>query len=249
MTDIELVKKALYKGFIDKSIEGSKLDPKFIVNQPEKKDFFLNVLQEEIDECRTFTFSVAFVTQDGLNALKSHFSDLADRGIEGRLLTSTYLGFNDPYVFYSLLEIPNLEVRISQKNGFHSKGYLFEHEDYQSFVIGSSNLTMNALKLNYEWNILLTTRDHGEIISDIRKHLEEEWVQAVPLTKQWIASYEQEYKPRPKVESVSLLTETDVMEKKSYIYPNKMQKLALENLKELRESGAKKGLIISATGT
>ena len=32
-------------------------------------------------------------------------------------------------------------------------------EDYQSFVIGSSNLTMSALKLNYEWNVRLTSRE------------------------------------------------------------------------------------------
>lgn len=249
MTDIEMVKKAIYKGFIDKNTEGSKLDPKFIVNQPDQKDFFLNVLQEEMDACQTFTFSVAFVTQDGLNALKSHLSDLADKGIGGRLLTSTYLGFNDPYVFYSLLRIPNLEVRISRKNGFHSKGYLFEHDNYQSFVIGSSNLTMNALKLNYEWNILLTSRDHGEIISDIRTHLDAEWELAIPLTRQWLASYEQVYKPRLKAEQMEILTDPEVPEKESYIVPNKMQQLALQNLKELRESGEQKGLVISATGT
>ncbi|WP_368250455.1 DEAD/DEAH box helicase [Enterococcus sp. 2201sp1_2201st1_B8_2201SCRN_220225] len=249
MTDIDLVKKAIYKGFIDKNIAGSKLDPKFIVNQPKQKEFFLNILQEEMDNCQTFTFSVAFVTQDGLNALKSHLSDLADRGLGGRLLTSTYLSFNDPYVFYSLLAIPNLEVRISRKNGFHSKGYLFEHGDYQSFVIGSSNLTMNALKLNYEWNILLTTRDHGEIISDIRNYLDEEWEQAIPLTKQWITRYEQVYKPQLKVEQVEMLIDPDVPEKERYVYPNKMQQLALQNLKELRESGERKGLVISATGT
>ncbi len=248
MTNSELLQKALFRGFIDKNSEGSKLDPKFIVNQPDKKEFFLNVLQEEIDNCQTFTFSVAFVTQDGLNALKSHLADLADRGIRGRMLTSTYLGFNDPYVFDSLMKIPNLEVRISQKNGFHSKGYLFDRGTYQSFVIGSSNLTMNALKLNYEWNILLTTQDHGAVIEEIQQHLEAEWQQAIPLSKSWLANYEAHYQPQEQAASL-LLEEPPLVAEASYIVPNKMQKLALQNLRELRASGEKKGLVISATGT
>lgn len=251
MANSELLKKALFKGFIDKNSEGSNLDPKFIVNQPDKKDFFLNVLQEEISHCQTFTFSVAFVTQDGLNSLKAQLSDLADQGISGRLLTSTYLGFNDPYVFESLLKIPNLEVRISQKNGFHSKGYLFDHGEYQSFAIGSSNLTMNALKLNYEWNILLTSKDHGEVLSDIQNHLETEWQQALPLTRQWIETYQETYTSaveKAKVD-VDLLMEPQPPVAESYIVPNKMQKIAMKNLAELRETGARKGLVISATGT
>lgn len=247
MTNSELLQKALFRGFIDKNSEGSNLDPKFIVNQPDKREFFLNVLQEEIDSCQTFTFSVAFVTQDGLNALKSHLADLADHGIQGRLLTSTYLGFNDPYVFESLLKIPNLEVRISQKNGFHSKGYLFEHGDYQSFVIGSSNLTMNALKLNYEWNILLTTKDHGAVIEEIQQHLEAEWQQAVPLSREWIRHYEEHYQPQKR--AVSFMLEEALPEEVAYIVPNKMQKIALKNLQELRASNEKRGLVISATGT
>lgn len=254
MSNNELLKQALFKGFIDKNSDGSKLDPKFIINQPEDKKYFLNVLQDEMDNCQTFTFSVAFVTQDGLNGLKSHLLDLAERGIRGRLLTSTYLGFNDPYTFESLLQIPNLDVRISGQKGFHPKGYLFDHQTYQSFVIGSSNLTMNAMKVNYEWNVLLTTQDHGEVISDIRGHLEKAWEEAQPLTSEWIAAYKQNYRPQ---ERAALLAQTITEEQVNYalpnqpaaIVPNKMQEDALASLTALRAEGAQRGLVISATGT
>lgn len=245
---MDVLEQSLRKAFINRKVEGSQYDPKLIINQPTQKEFLLNVLQEETDTCEDFFFSVAFVTQDGLNALKSQLSDLASRGISGRLLTSTYLGFNHPDMFESLLAIPNLEVRISTKNGFHSKGYLFSQKEYHSFIIGSSNLTMNALKLNYEWNIRLTSYEHGAVIHQIQNHLATEWEQAEILSNKWITHYRSTYKP--------IVNNHDLVEKEAiaefspqYIIPNKMQKVALENLQELRASGAEKGLIISATGT
>lgn len=245
---MDVLEQSLKKAFMNKEIEGSHYDPKLIINRPKEKEFLLNVLQEEIDSCEDFFFSVAFITQDGLNALKSHLSDLADRGISGRLLTSTYLGFNHPDMFESLLAIPNLEVRISAKSGFHSKGYLFSQKDYHSFIIGSSNLTMSALKLNYEWNIRLTSYEHGEVIHQIQNHLVSEWEQAEALTPEWVTEYRKNYKPV--VNNQKLANAVDIAEVDSnYIVANKMQKVALKNLEELRKAGAKKGLIISATGT
>lgn len=245
---MDVLEQSLKKAFMNKEIEGSHYDPKLIINRPKEKEFLLNVLQEEIDSCEDFFFSVAFITQDGLNALKSHLADLADRGISGRLLTSTYLGFNHPDMFESLLAIPNLEVRISAKSGFHSKGYLFSQKEYHSFIIGSSNLTMSALKLNYEWNIRLTSYEHGEVIHQIQNHLMSEWEQAEALTHEWVAEYRRTYKPVVNNQKLANAVNVDQVSPQ-YIVPNKMQKVALDNLKELRETGAQKGLVISATGT
>ncbi|MGM0214091.1 DUF3427 domain-containing protein [Enterococcus sp. AZ109] len=245
---MDVLEQSLKKAFMNKEIEGSRYDPKLIINRPAEKEFLLNVLQEEIDTCSDFFFSVAFVTQDGLNALKSHLSDLADRGISGRLLTSTYLGFNHPDMFESLLAIDNLEVRISAKTGFHSKGYLFSQRDYHSFIIGSSNLTMSALKLNYEWNIRLTSYEHGEVIHQIQNHLVSEWEQAEALSPDWVTNYRKNYQPT--INNQQLATAATVDQALTqYIVPNRMQKVALKNLKDLRATGAKKGLVISATGT
>ncbi|MFL2028440.1 DUF3427 domain-containing protein [Loigolactobacillus zhaoyuanensis] len=243
---MDALEQSLKKAFIDQNIEGSYYDPKLIINQPQQKEFLLNTLQEEIATCRDFFFSVAFVTQSGLDTIKAQLADLAQRHINGKLLTSTYLAFNNPEVFKSLLTIPNLEVRISQREGFHAKGYLFTQADYYSFVIGSSNLTMNALKVNYEWNIRLTSYEQGEVIEQIHDHLTSEWAQAVPLTTDWIADYAQRYQPlmkrAPQLPAVA-------EDKQAYIVSNKMQQVALKSLVELRASGAKKGLVISATGT
>ncbi|MDN6385305.1 MAG: DEAD/DEAH box helicase family protein, partial [Alkalibacterium sp.] len=241
MTD--MLTRSLKKAFIDNQLQGSYYDPYLIINDASKKEFMLNVLHEELNTCTDFFFSVAFVTQDGLASLKTQLADLHEKGIKGRILTSVYLAFNKPDVFSDLLNIPNVEVRISNKEGFHSKGYLFTQKSHHSFIIGSSNLTLRALKINYEWNVKLTSYKHGQMIQDIGNHMEDEWQQAEILTKKWIDDYQNNY--NPKVD----LKESLIEEAPLYIRPNMMQKQALRNLRELRMRGADKGLVISATGT
>lgn len=248
MTDI--LERSLKKAFIDQTYEGSLYDPQIIINDTKNKQYMLNVLQNELDTCEEFFFSVAFLTQDGLAALKTQLADLHMRGIKGKILTSVYLAFNQPAVFEDLMKIPNVEVRISKKHGFHSKGYLFKQSGYHSFIIGSSNLTMSALKTNYEWNVRLTSYDHGQMIQDIQLHMEQEWQAAQVLTSEWIHNYQQAYQPMTYYRKMSNIQEHSLTDDATpYIVPNVMQKAALLSLQELRDTGAKKGLVISATGT
>lgn len=244
---VDRLMQSLEKAFVDQRTTGSHYDPKLIVNDQQKKAYMLNALHDELETCESFFFSVAFVTQDGLASLKAQLSDLDRRGVRGRLLTSVYLAFNQPEVFKDLLSIPNLEVRLSNKDGFHSKGYLFKQSTYHSFIIGSSNLTMSALKVNYEWNVRLTSRDNGQMIQDIQDHMEEEWHQADPLTVTWIEDYSASYKTRVRWTDAYVPPIDD--KEDTYITPNVMQKDALRNLAHLRRRGEKKGIIVSATGT
>lgn len=240
---MELLERSLKHAFIDQTIPGSTYDTTLIINQPDKQQFLLNTLQAEVEQCSHFFFSVAFITQSGLNSIKAQLSDLAKKGVTGRLVTSTYLNFNDPLMFESLLNIPNLEVRLSKKPGFHAKGYLFEKEAFHTLIIGSSNLTMNALKENYEWNLRLTSFESGELIHQVRQAMTEEWRESTPLTKEWIDTYKETHLP------VSFTPSILNEEKLDYIAPNMMQKKALTNLKTIREEGKKRALVISATGT
>lgn len=248
MTD--QLEQSLKRAFMDQTIQGSHYDPKIIVNNVAEQQYMLNVLQEELETCQSFFFSVAFLTQDGLAALKTQLADLNRKGIKGRVLTSIYLAFNQPKVFEDLLKIPNLEVKISSKKGFHSKGYLFKQANYHSFIVGSSNLTMSALKINYEWNVRLTSYDHGEMIQEIGLHMEQEWLDAEPLTVEWVESYKKSYQKPVYIKELKKADQNLLIESNpSYIIPNKMQEEALLNLEQLRATGAARGLIISATGT
>lgn len=200
-------------------------------------------------------FSVAFITENGLATLKSHFLDLKQKGIKGRILTSTFLNFNQPKVFKELLKITNVEVKLTNLEGFHSKGYIFNNKNHYSLIVGSSNLTAHALKVNYEWNVKLTSHENGEIVHHFKNQFEEVWENAQTLTEEWIAHYEKNHTQIVDSSVISQVTDfpnsykSNPIKEALEIVPNKMQQAALQEIQAVREAGKNKGLIISATGT
>ncbi|RDW16717.1 DUF3427 domain-containing protein [Oceanobacillus chungangensis] len=252
---IQNLKTSLHKGFIDKKhAKSSRYTPKLLVNNPRQNENVLTSILEELESCNSFIFSVAFITESGLATLKSYLLDLKRKGINGRILTSTFLNFNQPKVFKELLKITNVEVRLTDIEGFHSKGYIFGHEDYYSLIVGSSNLTAHALKVNHEWNVKLTSHEDGEVIHHFNSQFEEVWKEAQPLTDAWISKYESTYTPgefnkTEKVIELPAQYNANPLEEALQIKPNKMQQAALKQIQAVRDAGHDKGLVISATGT
>ncbi|MBD8034180.1 DUF3427 domain-containing protein [Solibacillus merdavium] len=247
---IRKLEESLHKGFIDQSkAVSSQFKPKLLSNKAHEN--VLSSLLQEMKTCKSFTFSVAFITEGGLATIKTMLYDLEKKGIKGRILTSTFLSFNQPKMFKELLKLTNVEVRVTDVKGFHSKGYIFEHNQHYSLIVGSSNLTDSALKANFEWNVYLTSLENGEVINHFNNQFEQQWNSAIPLSEEWIAHYQINYeKPEfnNKVASPPLYV-TNPLRESLKIQPNKMQTAALEQLELLRQSGANRGLIISATGT
>ena len=241
--------KSLKFGFVDnvKFQEGG-YSPQILINDPESKRYVLKDIQEELSKCQAFYISVAFITQSGIALIKSQLSDLMDKGIKGKILISPYLDFNDPVAMQELLKLKNVEVRLAPESlQMHAKFYLFEHEGKQVLISGSSNLTHNALKINYEWNIKLTSTHNGELIQATKKEFEKIWAKSDVLTTEKIDSYARK---RLKTIRVDQIREEEIAEYQvTSIEPNKMQKEALRGLQAIRDSGKKKALVISATGT
>ncbi|MCJ8014183.1 DEAD/DEAH box helicase [Paenibacillus sp. KQZ6P-2] len=251
---IQHLNNSLSWAFINQEQESlDKYKPKLLVNNIETSNYVLTPLLEELDHCRSFIFSVAFITESGLATLKSHLADLKMRGITGKILTSNYLNFNQPKIYKELLKITNIEVRLTDLSGFHAKGYVFQHEGYSTIIMGSSNLTAAALKSNYEWNVKLTSFKYGGLLEQFQSEFEKIWDKAIPLTEKWIDAYQILYEEVQKADRMARrvlpLTPETPKSVFSSIMPNKMQKNALRNLQDLRRSGEHKGLVISATGT
>ncbi|HCT1637943.1 TPA: DUF3427 domain-containing protein [Staphylococcus aureus] len=244
--------QSLHKGFIDKDISHKgNYTPKLLVNNKNEK--VLSTIIDELQKCETFYFSVAFITESGLASLKAQLLDLSNKGVKGKILTSNYLGFNSPKMYGELLKLKNVEVRLTDIAGFHAKGYIFEHKDYSSMVIGSSNLTSNALKVNYEHNVLLSTMKNGDLVDSVKNEFDLLWQKSTPLTEQWINSYKESFEYRSleklaEVEQTQMLL-ADKVKKSVEIVPNLMQAEALRSLKAIRDKTKDKALIISATGT
>lgn len=242
--------------FIDKDdyLEVGNLSAGLILNQSKGTNVY-RVLKMELATCKSFTFAVAFINQQGLASLKTVLHDLYKRGIKGRILTSTYLYFNKPAIFRDLLEVQNAEIRLfNERNDndevlpFHAKGYLFDHDKYTSAIIGSSNLTSSAIFGNYEWNLRLNSLSNAKITQELTFQIENEWNKAIPLTKEWYEAYKLEYKKIKKKNNLDHLNDYQIADQ-NIIEPNLMQKAALGEIANLRRKDINKALIISATGT
>lgn len=249
--------RSLQTGFLDKgAYPSAPYTPKLLYNDKEASENVLSSLEVEFQRCEQFDISVAFVTKDGVTVLMNTLLDLEQRAVSGRVLVSTYLGFNDPDALARLRQFTNIELRIFE-GSLHSKGYLFSSDGMCTLVIGSSNLTQGALLANSEWNLLLKTYEYGPICAETRQEFERLWTSShtKPVTDDWLETYRANWR-RPvsrrsyrSRENADIIVGASAIAKKARIEPNKMQMEALENLKRLREQGKKRALLISATGT
>ncbi|TSB45721.1 DUF3427 domain-containing protein [Alkalicoccobacillus porphyridii] len=252
---LENLEASLHKGFVDQhQTRVTNFHPELLVNQTIENKSVLDTLLSELESSRSFLFSVAFITESGLATLKSVLFDLKEKGVTGQILTSTYLSFNQPKIFRELMKLENVEVKLTNVKGFHAKGYIFEKDTHYSLIVGSSNLTAHALKVNYEWNVKLTSHENGEIIHHFKSQFEQVWESAIPLNEGWIREYERNYDLAKQQQEIQQVIEMpsaypNTIEEALSIIPNKMQEAALAEIQAVREAGKDKGLIISATGT
>ncbi|MBR3159110.1 MAG: DEAD/DEAH box helicase [Atopobiaceae bacterium] len=249
--------RSLQTGFMDReAYPSAPYAPKLLFNDKAVSENVLSALEVEFQHCEEFDISVAFVTKDGVTVLMNTLLELERRGVPGRVLVSTYLGFNDPDALARLRTFANIELRIFE-GSLHSKGYLFGSDGMCTLVVGSSNLTQGALLANSEWNLLLKTYEHGAICAVAKREFERLWdsPSTKVVTDMWLAGYRESwhrpasrgsYRTRASNDAVGAATP---IAKRACIEPNKMQVEALANLEHLRGQGARRALLVSATGT
>jgi HKD family nuclease len=223
-----------------------KVEKKLIVNSA--KGNLLNELIQSINECERFYFSVAFINFSGLQLLLEAIKDAQSKGINGKILTSTYLNFTEVKSLLKINEFDNVELKVfvtDKEIGFHTKAYIFEYSDCYKVIIGSSNITQSALKSNIEWNVEIITKNDTPFINDVIKEYDHLWNSSVVANDEFIKRY-QEFLSKL---TNSHITNHLIYEHSEYINPNRMQLRAVENLERIRSLGEKKALVISATGT
>ncbi|AWB81163.1 DUF3427 domain-containing protein [Corynebacterium yudongzhengii] len=232
-------------GFLDASVNAEQLyNPELIANTTDNT--MLWAMKKELARSERFIFSVAFITSSGLAMLKQALYEFPG---QGTIITSRYLDFNEPDVFRELLNLDNVEVLVDDgvEEGFHAKGYLFEQADGLTAIVGSSNLTDRALKVNQEWNIRFTALPDGEIVEQLHAAIRRQRQRAQPLTDEWIADYERLRQQRSIIPRHGRVVEATAEGER--ILPNRMQAEALDALQHVIDEGEKKAVIISATGT
>lgn len=238
--------------------------PKLISNQPGST--MGDAIREELKGSESFDISVAFVSENALKSMYQAFVNHAKKsGKRNRIITSTKNYFNSPKAFKELMKLQrdaNVEVliwehgdsgesggTIAQDQPFHPKGYLFtrrmeEGRAYYNLYVGSSNLTSFALQNQREWNLRVSSTSEAQLIQQVKEELADQVRQSVPLTDEWLAQYEEEFKnyapPRAQILQQA---------RAAKIEPNAMQRDALASIRQLRDEGQRRAIVISATGT
>lgn len=196
--------ESLQTGFISKNYHSiNELAPTLLVNDYHKEKKILSSLIEELTTCEAFDFSVAFINNEGLAAIKQTLDEIAqysknfpDKAVKGRILTTNYLNFTQPSALQELMQFPNIEIRAYTKGGFHPKGYIFKQSNYYSMIIGSANLTSSALTMNQEWSVKFLSCTDGQIVYTVRDEFERVWAEADVVNSDWLENYSNKYEEK-----------------------------------------------------
>lgn len=237
----------IYNGFIDSNKEAN-IDyiPTLLTNEPEEGMKVLCDVVKELNKCVEFKFSVAFLTMSGVQVLYNTLKRVQSKKVKGTIVVSQYNNFTEPKALRKLLEFDNVELRIvtNEEYQMHTKGYIFKYPTGEySIIVGSSNLTQNALCNNKEWNVKLNTLSEGSYARIVLERFKEMYNISVPVTEEFIFKYEKVYKTIKNAVAVQ-----DGIFSGS-VKPNTMQQQALEELNLIRAKGKNKALAISSTGT
>lgn len=253
-TNLEKLEAGLNTAFVDYANNSSlAYRPEFISNNYQNGKKVLSSLEYELLHCDAFSISVAFIKMSGIEPLLQVFKQLENRGVPGRILTTDYLTFSEPEAFDKLNSLNNIKLKMYQtegeKDGFHTKGYIFKDGKIYRIIVGSSNLTSSAITINQEWNTKLVSSEDGSIAKDIVSEFDRLWNSERALDyNEFIADYRVRYKI--KKEQQKLAKESEVISIEKYkLEPNSMQVKFIENVMELYENGENRALLISSTGT
>lgn len=245
---IETFNNSLQTGYVDKSILSAlAYQPELLVNQKNPPKKVLSSILHELEHCNQFYISVAFVTTSGVAAIINKLKELEDRDIKGSILVSQYLNFTQPEALRRLSKFENIDLRIATVGNAHTKGYIFKNKDFYNLIVGSSNLTAQALSTNKEWNLKVSALDESGIVEKTLREFHAEFKNGTAVTAAYISDYEEIYQQQFLVARKNL--GTSLVQAQQAVAPNLMQLEALKSLEKLRLEKKNKALIISATGT
>ena len=243
------------KGLLNSRIEADpELVPSLAFNDAQQGQKVFCTLEKELRRCDSFWFSVAFITQSGLQMIKPVLKELEKRDVPGKVLTTDYLAFSQPDALDFLDSFSNLEVRMymcdgMNQTGFHTKSYFFVQEEHCSMMIGSSNLTAAALSTSQEWNTCLYVQKEGALTEEVQAQFDRLWTSMNCLPYAAVAkTYRKRYALSQKQKRIAA-QEAKFSPKQYTLSPNTMQIYFIDRLRELMGEGQTKALLVSATGT
>jgi HKD family nuclease len=193
------IENGLLKSHIDINAQSKyEYQSRLLTNDKNQRTKVLTSIVNELRACNEFYFSVAFVTNSGVATLVNTLKELEDKGIKGKILASQYQNFTEPNALERLLKFKNIQLKIVTEGNFHAKGYIFRHsvkniQDVYTLIVGSSNLTSEALSTNKEWNLKVSSLSDGALLKNTIEEFNNLFDNAEPVTKEWISEYNKIY--------------------------------------------------------
>lgn len=219
-------------------------------------DPFCPKLIDDINAAKRIDITVSFIRQSGLQLIYPVLTDALERGVEMRILTGDYLNVTEPVALRHLLLLveSGADVRVFEThNGqsFHMKAYIFTFSDEHGKLgghayVGSSNISSSALNHGLEWNLRVEREENPLRFDEICQKFERIYLHenTQRLSHDWIDAYQKKFKNRPIVLFPDLEQEEVILPPK----PNDIQKQALKALRQTRDDGYQRGLVVMATG-
>ncbi|MBX6752157.1 MAG: DUF3427 domain-containing protein, partial [Micromonosporaceae bacterium] len=135
-------------------------------------------LRHEIASADRVDLLCAFIRFEGLRVVEQELRELARRGGQVRVLTTTYRGVTQRKALDRLVDL-GAQVRVSfetRTTRLHAKAWLFRRNtELDSAYVGSSNLSRTALLDGLEWNVRLSAIEQPHLIEAFALTFEQYW--------------------------------------------------------------------------
>ena len=220
------------------------------------KNYLYSQLQVSFKKAKSIDIIVSFLMESGVKLIINDLKTAINRGVQVRILTGNYLNITQPSALYLLKsELQNkIDLRFynDPKKSFHPKAYIFHNVVDSEIYIGSSNISRGALTSSVEWNYRFNKSTDEKNFNAFYDEFEDLFTNhAYPITDEVLREYSKTWK-RPSIqkdiEKAEEIEEKENEKTCDIFQPKEAQIEALYGLKNTREEGFDKGLVVAATG-
>lgn len=217
----------------------------------------LSELRHELAACDQVDILVSFITLSGVRKLLDVLQSVTSVGADGvprtrlRILTTTYTGVTELRALDALAKLPGCEIRVSldgRRTRLHAKAWLFQRRSgFGTAYVGSANLSGAALMGGLEWTVKFTEHGQPELFERAKAHFETLW------EDREFQPYDAENPRHRSALGEALKRESggELIARPTYfdLEPKSYQQEMLDQLRNERDHGRWRNLVVAATGT
>ena len=213
-------------------------------------------LSNSLRKAESVDIIVSFLMESGVKLLLKDLENALKRGAKIRILTGNYLGITQPSALYLIKKRLGNQVDLrfyNEKNrSFHPKSYIFHYSGHSEIYIGSSNISKSALTSGIEWNYRFRS-DRDKNNYEKFFHTFEDLFEnhSIVIDEEELRRYSKNWhKPAVSkdLERYDILEEPKDTRVRMIFEPRGAQIEALCALEDTRAEGAKRALVVAATG-